>query len=274
IQITGSRADLNDWIQKQGIDISSLGLGRPPILRGAPTLLLPGSRTYNLPLPSVPLVSGYGCAVRRRLESFAQLSSVEKSKVKREQSADNAVPNLSTLNVPFGRGITVSRMAGRAVIRTVEGGPDPEGCLHVRVQQLAAAGPPSGDARPGRVLLRQGQHVESKTDEGAQVSDVRIHTAHAILDIRYGTVPHRERLRLLWHAKKHAVSQRWAQEREVLLTDQNGGALGWTDKDKEHILRTGLVPGYRGDYCHDVDSFPELADDPSNIVFRKVTRKR
>ncbi|XP_040063442.2 teneurin-m [Ixodes scapularis] len=291
-----SKMDLNDWIQKQGIDISSLGLGRPPILRGAPALLFPGSRTYNLPLPSVPLVSGYGCAVRRRLESFAQLSSVEKSKVKREQSADNAVPNLSTLNVPFGRGITVSRMSGRAVIRTVDKA-DP-------IQRDVYTSVFNNSLLLDLHLVMHGQDVfyfvkdstwrfheditqlqrlgtainttvhQSKTDEGAQVSDVRIHTAHAILNIRYGTVPHRERLRLLWHAKKHAVSQRWAQERQVLLTDQHGGALGWTDKDKEHILRTGSVPGYRGDYYHDVDSFPELADDPSNIVFRKVTRKR
>ncbi|XP_040067621.1 teneurin-a-like [Ixodes scapularis] len=118
------------------------------------------------------------------------------------------------------------------------------------------------------------QHDRAPEQDGRGSPDVTIHTAHAILNIRYGTAPHRERLRLLWHAKKHAVSQRWAQERQVLLTDQHGGALGWTDKDKEHILRTGSVPGYREDYYHNVDSFPELADDPSNIVFRKVTRKR
>lgn len=216
--------------------------------------------------------------------------------MKREQSADNAVPNLSTLNVPFGRGITVSRMAGRAVIRTVDKADPIQGDVHTSVF--------NNSLLLDLHLVMHGQDVfyfvkdstwrfheditqlqrlgtainttvhQSKTDEGAQVSDVRIHTAHAILNIRYGTAPHRERLRLLWHARKHAVSQRWAQERQVLLTDQHGGALGWTDKDKEHILRTGSVPGYRGDYYHDVDSFPELADDPSNIVFRKVTRKR
>ncbi|XP_064481434.1 teneurin-m-like isoform X2 [Ornithodoros turicata] len=295
---SSKKLDLSNWIENQGIDISSLGLGRPSILRDAPGLVISSamSPTYNLPLPAVPLISGYACAVRRRLESFSRLSSVESSKVKREQSTENSIPKLSTINVPFGRGITVSRVGGRAVIRSVDKS-DP-------IQRDVYTSVFNNSYLLSLHLVMHGQDVfyfvkdstwrfheditqlqrlgtsinttvhQSKADDGAQISDVRIHTPHAILNIRYGTVPEREKLRLLWHAKKHAVSQRWAQERQVLLTDQHGSSLGWSEKDKEHIIRTGSAPGYRGDYYHDVDSFPELSDDPSNIVFHKLQQHR
>lgn len=121
-------------------------------------------------------------------------------------------------------------------------------------------------------------NVTHHSDHANQYSDIRVHTTYAVLSVRYGAQMAKEQQRILRHAKKHAVSQRWAQERELLNRDH--GSIGrqsgvdWTDKEKDDIIRTGSAPGYRGDYHHDVNVYPELADDPANIVLHRNNAKQ
>lgn len=84
---------------------------------------------------------------------------------------------------------------------------------------------------------------------------------------------------MLRQAKKHAISERWAREislmrnnhHQFLNDDASSQFVGrtWNDNEKEMLLSTGSVPGYRAEYYHPVDKYPQLADDPSNIVFIK-----
>lgn len=243
--------------------------------------------------------------MQQKLLKFARLTSIQRSKVKREQLYDNSLPKISTHNVPFGKGITVSNVNGRAVVRASARAEIIRkdvfsavfnNChildLHLTFHGLDVFYLVKDNTRRVGDDLNQLQRLgnsavnttvhESKQDEAdgrppatAQQQqqpqhqvDVRIHSHHAILNIRYGTSAEKERQRLLRHAKRQAVSQRWSQERDIISSNQRG-PLKWTEREKEQILSTGFATGYRGEYFHDVDLYPELADDPSNIVFHK-----
>ncbi|GIY23375.1 teneurin-m [Caerostris extrusa] len=215
-----------------------------------------------LDMPSVPLVSGFVCAIRQKLDSFASLTSVARPKVKREQLFETVIPKISTMSVPFGSGITVSRIGERALVRartkriiSVEMSTlrfstilfllDLHLVMHgqdvfyfVKDKTWRVADDLNQLQRLGTAInttVHESKPEDMKTDTHV---DVRVHSEHAILNIRYGTNPHKERQRLLRHAKS-------------MLS----------------------VPGYRGDYYHDIELYPELADDPANVVFQKINPK-
>nr|XP_015923788.2 teneurin-m-like [Parasteatoda tepidariorum] len=289
-----NKLDLHSWIKSQGIDIESLDLAAHSLFN---RLLDRESTPLFLDMPSVPLVSGFACAIQQKLESFAALTSVARPKVKREQLFETVLPKISTMSVPFGAGITVSRIGDRALVRTSNEADniskdvftsvfnnsfllDLHLVMHgqdvfyfVKDRTWRVADDLNQLQRLGTAInttVHEPKPEDIKTDNHV---DVRVHSEHAILNIRYGTTPHKERQRLLRHAKKHAVGQRWAQERQIILTSQRGSQK-WSEKEKEHILTTSSVPGYRGDYYHDVELYPELADDPANIVFHKSNQKQ
>lgn len=111
-------------------------------------------------------------------------------------------------------------------------------------------------------------------------ADIRIHVKGAILNIRYGTTVERERNRVLRHAKKHAVNERWSKEADLTRNNRliEGDSVSplhhsWNDTEKELLLSTGSVAGYRGEYYHPINKYPQLADDPSNIYFTNRPNK-
>ncbi|XP_042895037.2 teneurin-m isoform X2 [Parasteatoda tepidariorum] len=299
-----NKLDLKGWIRYQGINLDTLDLAANEIYNRSPyDLSSIDFEPLHLDLPTVPLISGLTCSVQQKLLKFARLTSVQKSKVKTEQLFDPSLPKISTLNVPFGKGITVSNVNGRAVVRASARAEiirkDVFSAVfnncHILDLHLSFHGQDVfylvkdntrrvGDdlnqlQRLGNSAVNTTVH-ESKLEEGEghaasnqqhQV-DVRIHSNHAILNIRYGTTAEKERQRLLRHAKRQAVSQRWSQERDIISSNQRG-PLKWTEREKEQILSTGFANGYRGEYYHDVNLYPELADDPSNVVFHKNNEK-
>ncbi|XP_055927054.1 teneurin-m-like isoform X4 [Argiope bruennichi] len=289
-----NKLDLTAWIKSQGIDIDSLDLAANSLFH---RMHEKEAMPLFLDMPSVPLVSGFACAIRQKLDSFASLTSVAKPKVKREQLFETILPKISTMSVPFGSGITVSRIGDRALIRASNEADnirrdvytsvfnnsyllDLHLVMHgqdvfyfVKDKTWRVADDLNQLQRLGTAInttVHESKPEDLKADNHV---DVRVHSEHAILNIRYGTNPHKERQRLLRHAKKHAVGQRWTQERQIILTSQRGSQK-WTEKEKEHILTTSSVPGYRGDYYHDIELYPELADDPANVVFHKSNQKQ
>ncbi|OQR66691.1 teneurin-3-like [Tropilaelaps mercedesae] len=288
-----------DWIASQGIDITTLGLGRPSsVVRTANGFHeRPVTDRFELlpQLPSVPLISAYACAVRRKLANFARLSSVDRSRVKQEDFL--SANQLSTLHVPLGPGITISQSEGRARVRAVDKSNPINRDVFTAVfnnTQLVDvhlvmhgidvfyfvkdATWKYDDDLTQLQRLGTAINVTHHSDHANQYSDIRVHTTFAVLSIRYGAQMAKEQQRILRHAKKHAVSQRWAQERELLSRDHGStrrqSGVDWTDKEKDDIIRTGSAPGYRGDYHHDVTVYPELADDPANIILHRNSAKQ
>ncbi|XP_054167929.1 teneurin-m-like [Oppia nitens] len=295
--------DLNKWIQNQGIELSAFDIGLQSIFsRDRHTSDQLSSALKSIPkvtVPALPIVSGFACGLQRILNNFGMISSLDKSKVKSEDLFESIQTNkISSESVPFGHGISISRVSGHAVVHSTSDA-DPirkdvftqilnnsyllnvHFVIHGNDVFYFVKNNTWRVADDLTQLQRLSNHVnqtvhESKTEDqkgsGHQV-DVRIHIQNYILNIRYGTTPDRERHRVLRHAKKHAIGQRWAQERELLANNRDSSTVSkWSEAEKELLLTTGLVPGVKGDYNHDPSVYPELADDPSNIVFHKPNK--
>ncbi|XP_043066038.2 teneurin-a isoform X3 [Drosophila bipectinata] len=108
----------------------------------------------------------------------------------------------------------------------------------------------------------------SGASSGGNYLDVKIHGAHAIINLRYGTTVAKEQQRLMHHAKLTAVRKAWHREKEALRSGLTT-ALEWSQQESEEILKQSYANNYEGEYIHDVALYPELAEDPYNIKFVK-----
>jgi len=100
--------------------------------------------------------------------------------------------------------------------------------------------------------------------------DVRLHGAHASLNVRCGTTIASERARLRHRAWQRAVEAAWTVERELVQAGKLT-ANSWTRTQLEQLLSVGRVDGYTGQYLRDVDKHERLIDCPRNIRFVPVT---
>ncbi|XP_077984531.1 teneurin-3-like [Glandiceps talaboti] len=94
--------------------------------------------------------------------------------------------------------------------------------------------------------------------------DIKIHSKYSVLNIRYGSSVLDERMRVIRHKKLTAITQAWNDERSVIL-DGRPGSRQWTDEERASLIENTHVNEYDGYFFHDVDSYPELADD-SNCI--------
>ncbi|XP_049862885.1 teneurin-a isoform X3 [Schistocerca gregaria] len=109
--------------------------------------------------------------------------------------------------------------------------------------------------------------LESSGGTG-KIGDLKIHGLSAVVNLRYGTTPEKEKQRLLHHAKGQAVRKAWHREREA-LRNNFVGTVDWSAAEVEEIIKVGYASNYDGEYFHDVQRYPELAEDPFNIRFIK-----
>ncbi|XP_058794630.1 teneurin-a isoform X3 [Phymastichus coffea] len=100
------------------------------------------------------------------------------------------------------------------------------------------------------------------------VSDVKIHGPSYVINLRYGTTAEKERQRLLHHAKMSAVRKAWHREREALKAN-TPTSVEWTAAEQDEIVKLGSASNYEGEYVHDAQLYPELAEDPYNVRFVK-----
>ena len=70
------------------------------------------------------------------------------------------------------------------------------------------------------------------------------------------------------YMSRKAISQAWAQERE-LVRITGKGSRDWTDSEKKQLLRTGRVKGYDGHHMKSKRAHPDYVGDPNNIEFLK-----
>jgi hypothetical protein len=105
--------------------------------------------------------------------------------------------------------------------------------------------------------------------------DVKIHGAHAIINLRYGTTAEKEKQRLMHHAKLQAARKAWNREKELI---RNGltTSVEWVPSEVEEILKQGYSNLYDCEYINDVSIYPELAEDAYNIRFvkKKASQRR
>lgn len=117
-------------------------------------------------------------------------------------------------------------------------------------------------------LRRLGGMFNVSTHETADGKELRLHSSDATVSIRYGTDPLQERHRLLKHAHKRAVERAWEIEKALVSSGLTGRGE-WTEEEREELILKGRVEGYDGVDIHSVQRYPQLADDPGNVSFRK-----
>jgi hypothetical protein len=101
--------------------------------------------------------------------------------------------------------------------------------------------------------------------------ELRLHGTDAIVIIKYGVEPSVERRRILKHAHKRAVDRAWENEKQTVASGAEG-SVSWSEDEKEELIQHGEVEHYDGVDIHSIHKYPQLADDPSNIVFQRSSK--
>ena len=91
--------------------------------------------------------------------------------------------------------------------------------------------------------------------------------------VRYGTDRDEEFGRLIKHAHRRAIEKAWDEEKMYISMGLDG-RRAWTEEEKEQLLSKGQVHGYRPSDLYNVHKFPQLADDPSNVIFQRDSRRK
>lgn len=110
--------------------------------------------------------------------------------------------------------------------------------------------------------------INKENSSGTSYLDVKIHGIHAIINLRYGTTVDKERQRLMHHAKLQAARKAWNREKELIRTGLTT-SVEWVQSEIEEILKQGYSNLYDCEYIHDINLYPELAEDAFNIRFAK-----
>lgn len=113
--------------------------------------------------------------------------------------------------------------------------------------------------------------IPKENGSGNNYLDVKIHGLNAVINLRYGTTAEKEKQRLLHHARLTAVRKAWHREKDIV---RNGfsGSIEWSASEIEEIQKQGFASNYEGEYVHNIQTYPELAEDPFNIRFIKKQR--
>lgn len=297
-------SNYNQWMKLMGFNVKNMmpqlvtSLWKPQNLWGpvAPSIVSPNLQHFNKELMETSIESGFLTHLaQRRLTDFEKLSAPPKSSLKTDV-LNVALPKIgAATDPPFGKGIVVSRtQSGQAIVSSVPAANAIYRDVYTSVFNRSSLLPftfvvhnsqqdafyfvkeESWRASEDRQQLKrlQGQvnttfhEIARENGSGNNYLDVKIHGAHAVINLRYGTTVEKEKQRLMHHAKLQAVRKAWHREKEALRVGLTT-STEWTQSEIDEILKQGYVNQYEGEYIHDVNKYFELAEDPYNIRFIK-----
>ncbi|KAJ1529492.1 hypothetical protein ONE63_006265 [Megalurothrips usitatus] len=286
--------DLQSWLSLFGYDINSM-LGS---LYTSNAVYHPVASVRNTQLaPEFAVMSGLQCLVDKVSRKFAELGFVPEPLLKMESRTRNLLPRVAYRRAIFGEGVLISRgNSGRALVSVVDNVNgvlqdvvtsvfnnshflDIHFSLHDQDVFYFVKDNPLKIRDDMEELRRLGAMFNVSTHETADhgqsgTKELRLHNPDAAVFIRYGTDPDVERQRILKHAHKRAVEQAWKLEKAVVAAGFRGRG-DWTPEEREELISNGIVGGWEGVELHTLHRYPQLADDPGNVAFRRdANRKR
>ncbi|XP_060532128.1 teneurin-a isoform X2 [Cylas formicarius] len=298
-----------DWMEKIGVNLKSLapqlfmenlpGGKMPPLLTQNPDFWNPSevlSSQLTRQAAITEIQSGFLAHLNsRKMQNAKELSVFSKSALKTD--VIDLVPKKigASSDPPFGRGILVSKTdSGEAIVSSVPAANAIYRDVYTSVFNRSFLLPFSfivhGNQQDAFYFVKketwkinddkaqlkrlQGQvnttfHENVRENgSGNNYFDVKIHRANVVINLRYGTNVEKEKQRLLHHAKLSAVRKAWHKEKEAY---KNGfsGSFDWSASEIDELTKNGYVSNYEGNYIHNVQEYPELAEDPYNIKFIK-----
>lgn len=81
------------------------------------------------------------------------------------------------------------------------------------------------------------------------------------------------KLRLLAFCRK-AVQEAWELEAARVAIGHKGSTHDWSRAERDELMANKKVERYYPNDIHGIDAYPGLADDPTNIAFRKESARK
>ncbi|CAK1578856.1 unnamed protein product [Parnassius mnemosyne] len=292
--------NLASWLQLFGYDLNKM-MGSKYIT----DMVFQPMTSVTAPqlAPDFGVMSGLQCIIEKVNDKLSDIDFVPTPLLKMEPITRNLLPRVSYKRGVFGEGVLISRVDGKAFISVADGANsvvedvittvfnnsyfldvhfsihDQDVFYFVKDNALKIR----DDMEELRRLSGKFNVSQDETnDQGSECTlQVRVHqvgagggAAQAALVLRYGVAPGAERARLLKHAHKRAAARAWEREKALVAAGWEGRAA-WTEEEKEELISHGVVDGWAARDVHSLARFPQLADDPANIVFvRDARRKR
>ena len=108
------------------------------------------------------------------------------------------------------------------------------------------------------------------SDSSFSTSHLLVNTGNLMLNIRYGASFDEEINRVARLARRKAVQEAWQREIYYLRHSLPGLVkLDWSTEEKKTLLHSGIVREYFGSDIHGIERYPQLADDPTNVKFKR-----
>jgi len=105
------------------------------------------------------------------------------------------------------------------------------------------------------------------------LQELKLSSGDTSITVRYGADVEEELSRLIKHAHRRTIERAWEEERKYISMGLDG-RRPWTEEEKEQLLLKGLVHSYRATEFLSVHAFPQLAEDPNNVLFLKDSRRK
>ncbi|XP_043256177.1 teneurin-a isoform X2 [Colletes gigas] len=262
----------------------------PPALGPGTSIFGKKKRTRNLSVQS-----GFLAHIAQRHSGDAiSLSAPPRSALKKDTS--ELIPSRlgAATDPPFGKGILVSRTEdGQAVVSSVPTANAIYGDVFTSVfnrsyflpftfvvhsaqqdafyfvkEETWRASEDRGQLKRLGGQVNTTFHENENGSGSSSLIDVKIHGVSYVVNLRYGTTAEKEKQRLLHHAKTTAIRKAWHREREALKAN-TPTTIEWMVAEQDEILKSDRASNYEGEYIHDAQLYPELAEDPYNIRFVK-----
>ena len=276
---------LRTWLKAIGYDIDSL----------VPKVSFSGKirPKQELHMPLMPVTSAFECAFNRDMHNFMRISTVPRSRVAHLQDREKIVRSFAPFKYIFGEGVFLSAVDGKVVVEVLDSASEKLGLLattllnnsevvnlhfsiHGRDAHYFTKSQLSQAVEDVRELeLRTEDTIEGvnvtvhryhETSEIMKYVDIRLHSNHTVLNLRYGTTVAHEYDRVLHHAKQRAIENAWKLEKHLVENGQES-INNWSKQQKDELIRKGTVSNMEARYIRSASHHPELADDSKNIKF-------
>ncbi|XP_045459458.1 teneurin-m [Melitaea cinxia] len=286
--------NLASWLQLYGYDLTKM-MGAKYIT----DMIFQPKTSVTAPqlAPDFGVMSGLQCIIEKVNDKLADIEFVPTPLLKMEPITRNLLPRVSYKRGVFGEGVLISRVDGKAFISVADGANsvvedvittvfnnsyflDVHFSIHDQ-DVFYFVKDNSLKIRDDMEELRRlsGKFNVSQDETNDQGLEVRVHavgkgSAQAVIVLRYGVEPTAERVKLLKHAHKRAAARAWEREKALVAAGWEGRGA-WSEEEKEELISHGVVDGWAAKDVHSVSRYPQLADDPANVVFvRDARRKR
>ncbi|CAH0721405.1 unnamed protein product, partial [Brenthis ino] len=285
--------NLASWLQLYGYDLTKM-MGAKYIT----DMIFQPKTSVTAPqlAPDFGVMSGLQCIIEKVNDKLSDIEFVPTPLLKMEPITRNLLPRVSYKRGVFGEGVLISRVDGKAYISVADGANsvvedvittvfnnsyflDVHFSIHDQ-DVFYFVKDNSLKIRDDMEELKRmsGKFNVSQDETNDQGLEVRVHavgkgSAQAVIVLRYGVDPAQERIKLLKHAHKRAAARAWEREKALVAAGWEGRG-SWTEEEKEELISHGIVDGWAARDVHSVSKYPQLADDPANIVFVRDGRRK